>query len=548
MKKMRKTESGFLAICYKKLFLKEDFIVSITLKDCLSLPSLSFGKVVAGEAGLDKIVSSVSVLEFFDYASQDLDVFTPNELILSAFYTIRNNPEKQCEAIKDLVNTGSIALVLFYVGKVMPDIDEKLLQTADKLNFPLIVLENDSYRIKYSDIISDVMGAILQEQNLSDDFITTTEKRLEQIPTELRTMENLLRIMSAHYKCSLLLSGAQVYFRADYRPSFVLNDSDFFYNLFRDVPAGYGEKDVLRGETAFHIYKMDFSHGENARMTLYAACHNTRLNEQILSDMCTCTSFFSTVWGYSLNLQSPQTLLSLIFKTEDAAANKYLRSAGISFDRIANLIIISSGNSQLEPLRRRICQCFDEYHKFYLADQIDGRLVLLSAFSLSNSLDYSLFDDLWRLTESYDEKASFFMDSGEKDISALKRTYKDYHKSEPALQKIFVNRRNWDEHDIMLSQEVIVLSETENKRREYLFNIIDTLKQDKDDLLKTLAIYMIDCDSKLNAAAQMLYLHRNTVTYRLNKARQLTNTNFTLMPASYDFYTALALWRYLNVE
>ena len=68
---MRKTESGFLTICYKKLFLKEDFIVSITLKDCLSLPSLSFGKVVAGEAGLDKIVSSVSVLEFFEMCIRD---------------------------------------------------------------------------------------------------------------------------------------------------------------------------------------------------------------------------------------------------------------------------------------------------------------------------------------------------------------------------------------------------------------------------------------------------------------------------------------------
>lgn len=523
--------------------------MSITLKDCLSLPSLSFGKVVAGEDNLDKIVSSVSVLEFLDDAGRDLDVFTPNELILSALFNFKTNVEKQCEAIKDLSNTGSIALVLFYVGKIVPDVDERLIQTANKLQFPLIVLENDSYRIKYSDIISDVMGAIIEDQHISKDFISATEKRLSQIPTELRTMENLLRIMSSHFKCNLLLSSSsQIYFQASYRPAFVLNDLDYFYDLFCHEPTGYATKDVILDETEFHLYKLDFSHAEGTRMTLYASCHNTQLNENILSDMCSCTNFFSTVWGYSLNLASPRSLLSLIFKTEEAAAKKYLRNSNIPFDHISNLIIVSSGNSAMKPLQQEISRHFDEYHKFYLADQIDGHLVILSSFALSKSLDYALFDELWHFVENYDEKASFFMDRGNKEISSLKRTYTDYHKSEPALQKIFLNRRNWDDHDIMLCQEVIALSETDSKRREYLSSIIDSLQHDRDDLLQTLAVYMIDCDSRLNVAAKKLYLHRNTVTYRLNKARQLTNTNFTLMPAAYDFYTALALWRYYSPQ
>lgn len=523
--------------------------MSITLKDCLSLPSMSFGRVIAGSAGLDKIVSSISVLEFFEHESYGLDVFTPNELILSAFYDFKNDVKMQCDAVKNLANTGSIALVLFYVGKIIPYVDEKLIQTADKLNFTLIVLEDDNCRIKYSDILSDVMGAIIRDQDISKDFISSTEKRLAQMPTELRTMENLLRIMSNHYKCNLLLSTrSQVYFQASYRPSYVLNDPDYFYDIFRGSPSGYASKDVEQDGAQFHIYKMDFSSGRDTRMTLYASCHNTVLDEKIISDMCACTGFFSSVWGYSIDLQSPHALLSLIFKTEEAAAKKYLRNSNISFDRISNLIIISSGNGSMEPLRDQIRRLFEEYHKFYLSDQIDDHLVILSSFILSDSLDYALYDDLHCFVEKYDEKATFFMDRGNKDMASLKQTYRDYLKTEPALQKIFLNRRNWDNHDIMLSQEVMSLSETSNKRTEYLFSIIDSLSHDRDDLLKTLAIYMIDCDSKLNAAAQMLYLHRNTVTYRLNKARQLTNTSFNLMPAAYDFYTALAIWRYHNVE
>ena len=89
-----------------------------------------------------------------------------------------------------------------------------------------------------------------------------------------------------------------------------------------------------------HIYKMDFSYASNIRMTMYATCHNRGLDENILHNMCNCTLFFSTLWGYSLDLSSPETLLSLIFKTETGAANRNLNAAGISFSRIANLIIV----------------------------------------------------------------------------------------------------------------------------------------------------------------------------------------------------------------
>lgn len=518
--------------------------MSITVKDCLSLPSLSFGTVIAGKAGLDRIVSSISVLEFYDQDDAHLDVFTPNELVLSAFYAFRHDAQKQCEAVEDLINTGAIALVLFYVGKVLPQVDETLIQTADKHDFPLIVLENNSYQVKYSDIISDIMEAIIRDSDFSRDFIRSTEKRLAQIPVELRTMENLLRVISTHYKCNLLLCGSsQVYFQVTYRPSSVLHDPDYFYQLFRHTSSGYQTAE----DQGLRAYKMDFSCFENTRMTLYASCYNTHLDEKILTDMCSCVGFFFTIWGYSLDLQSPQTLLPLILKTEESAAKKYLWNSNIDFARISSLIVISSGKASLDALYRDIVHDFHEYHKFFLADKIDGHLVILTSIIFSKSLDHALYNDLCRAVENCDEKASFFMNSGSKDIASIKRTYTDYLRNEPALEKIFLNRRNWDIHDIMLTQEITDLSKINSKRTEYFYDIIDSLKNDSDALLETLATYLIDCDSKLNLTADMLYLHRNTVTYRLNKAKQLTNTDFTLMPVTYDFYMALAIWRYHNI-
>ena len=77
--------------------------MSITVRDCLSLPSLSSGKVVAGERGLDSIVTSVSVLEFDDYED---NFYIPNEIIITSFYCAKNNVDEQCKIIRHCKNKG----------------------------------------------------------------------------------------------------------------------------------------------------------------------------------------------------------------------------------------------------------------------------------------------------------------------------------------------------------------------------------------------------------------------------------------------------------
>lgn len=521
--------------------------MSITVRDCLKLSSLSFGKVVAGKNGLDRIVSSVSVLEFFN--TDELDVFTPNELIISALHDIKDDVEKQCEAIKDLSNTGAVALIIFYVGKVLPSINKKVITLADKLDFPIISMQNKSYNIKYSDVISDVMSSVLHDQIISEDFVSITHKRLSQLPLELRTMENLLSIMSNHYKCNLLLAGASnIYFQSTYRPSAFEESPDFYFENFNDVPAGFCSKEVIVDDVTINLYKADFSIVESTYMTLYACCRNTHLTEKILNDMCICTRFFSTTWGYSINLNSPETLLSLILKTDSNAARHYIRSKNIDFSDISNLIAVSPGSGDIMTLKEDLRNIFEDYRKKYLVDIIDGQIVFVSNITLSDSLDENLFNDLYRYVEHYDPGASFFMDMGSSSIESLKNVYKNYRKSFPVLKKIFINRRNWDTHDIMLSQEIISLSETGGKKTEYLHSIIDTLKNDRDDLLTTLSVYLIDCNSHLKQTADTLFLHRNTISYRLNKIKELTNTDFTLMPACYDFFLAMAFWRFQNMS
>ena len=69
---------------------------------------------------------------------------------------------------------------------------------------------------------------------------------------------------------------------------------------------------------------------------------------------------------------------------------------------------------------------------------------------------------------------------------------------------------------------------------------------DKDVLLNTLCVYLLDAEASTQQTGQLLFLHKNTVKYRLNKIRATLNYELTQMPETYALYQAAALYRLLH--
>ena len=172
---------------------------------------------------------------------------------------------------------------------------------------------------------------------------------------------------------------------------------------------------------------------------------------------------------------------------------------------------------------------------------IDDRLVILSSIMVSQKDDGIIATEIEKCINEY-EGALFFLESS-KNLTSMRKIYSDFCANSAAMSKIFIHRKFRDMYDVIFSQEITNLAINRGNRNDQIKSIIEALKDDSDNLMETLAVYLIDCDSQLSTTAATLFLHRNTVTYRLNKIKQITNTDFTLMPATYDFYLAAALWR-----
>ena len=69
---------------------------------------------------------------------------------------------------------------------------------------------------------------------------------------------------------------------------------------------------------------------------------------------------------------------------------------------------------------------------------------------------------------------------------------------------------------------------------------------DGDILIETLCTYLLDAESNTQSTGTLLYLHKNTVHYRLNKIRSVLKCDLAQMPATLAVYKAAVVYRILK--
>ena len=73
-------------------------------------------------------------------------------------------------------------------------------------------------------------------------------------------------------------------------------------------------------------------------------------------------------------------------------------------------------------------------------------------------------------------------------------------------------------------------------------------ERETDELKRTLAVYLLDTGSNLSATAEKLFLHKNTIKYRLKIMSDRFGFRVGSMPASQGLYEAVAIERLLRSD
>lgn len=131
-------------------------IGGVRLSEVLRLPSLGGASVVAGAAGVDRLVRRVNVMEVPDI----LGWVGEDELLLTTAYPLRDDPEALAALVPALAERRLAGLAI-KPARYIPTIPASARSAADGLAFPLIELPANS---SFNEIITSVLTVILNEQ------------------------------------------------------------------------------------------------------------------------------------------------------------------------------------------------------------------------------------------------------------------------------------------------------------------------------------------------------------------------------------------------
>jgi len=147
--------------------------LGITVEETLKLPAFKGAKLVSGDKGKNNIVKYVDVIE-----APDAEKWVKEGgMLLTTSFAIKNDIKAQENLIIKLANV-KVAALCIKPGRFINRIPEKVITTAEKLNFPIIELPLE---VPYVNIINQILSHILNKKALVLEAINKIHNSLTDI-------------------------------------------------------------------------------------------------------------------------------------------------------------------------------------------------------------------------------------------------------------------------------------------------------------------------------------------------------------------------------
>ncbi|WP_010272856.1 PucR family transcriptional regulator [Paenibacillus senegalensis] len=127
--------------------------MGITVRKAMGIGGLVQCRVVAGEQGLDREIDHITVMEVPDV----IQWLKGHDLLLTSLYPIKDDEDSIRALVGQLQEVGSSALAI-KTSRYVDEIPEVILEEGNRLNLPIIEIDAE---ISYLDIMTPLMEFIL---------------------------------------------------------------------------------------------------------------------------------------------------------------------------------------------------------------------------------------------------------------------------------------------------------------------------------------------------------------------------------------------------
>lgn len=523
----------------------------ITMWDVMRLPCMQGARVVAGHSGMNRRVQAVSVLEYTDPTPMQASLFRnleimEDELAISAMVSVKDDPDAQCDVIRRLSAYGDVGMLLYYVGVFVQEIDEKVRRTADELNFVLVCMPENDATLRYSDAISEIMNAVFRDETSNSNFVTEILRRVSELPPAGRSMDAMLRMLAE-------------------RTGTVLELRDSRMNpLNRAICGGISREQVQRameelackeapegaaGELYYARTLIRNTGGADMTLVVLQACGAVAKN--MIRQLAEAVQLYINIWSEHHGRGDAQELLRAILMDEPMKTHQLARQLSVDLQAMQGMLVIRPGKTGAGKLHLLLEAAEQQFiaGKPLLTGAFEGHAVLFARRETFRT-QHAFMNSVSEAVRAQDPGANIYVCYYLPDGESIRQAWSTLSDYADLAVKLYPEHRWFSLQDVQYAAqcaEIIAKGEQEVRRRMAPLAPLDTEEPLlRRELYQTLAVYLLDCAANVGEAAKRMFLHRNTIKYRLHKISEDLGYPPDLMPEMQAIYRAVALRRLLG--
>jgi purine catabolism regulator len=542
------------------------------LKELLSLPVYANAKVVAGHEGMTNSVQSVNIMD----APDIIHYLKPQELLLTTGYAMKDHPDALLALVTNMSGVGCAGLAI-KTKRFLQEVPGDVLQRADELQFPIIEL---SLEQSLGDISNYSLSHILEKRTDELHYALSTHKQFSQMIMQGKSTQDVIEALSRLIDSPVMLINQHT--------ELLYRSSTLFEQLYISL--------LPKLQTGLAALPPPISNTIELSDTLYSAAELHPIVTFQLEGYLIALSSDNAKQPSNLTkhaMEQAANVIGLELMKKQAVKERSRRYKNEFFSDFVDGLITSeqelmhrSKNYGLLSHPVYICVVAKRDTTFAVlrtssAIESDGRFIserdrhynlLKSEFSKLD-LRFVLFTKneyfccliaLHAGQDVTEGKEGKFVKQLELIVSNLGETHGipisigignpvsqlpdipvSYKEAVEALQtgydackKQFVQSYRAKNFNNLL--RMIPKEELKEYYEETFKDLLQIEGKERSDLLKTLSTFY-DTHCQLAETAKQLFVHRNTVTYRLEKCQRLTGRDLRDPVESLRFRTAFSM-------
>lgn len=530
--------------------------MSITISQLRKLPSLQGVEVVAGEEGLSNIVSSISVLEYAQPSFLQDELFHNNEfqggeIVISALVSIQDDVEAQCSCIRRLHEAGEVGLILYYVGIFMKEVAPEVIALGNALGFPILCMPRNRMDLRYSEVLQEVMELVWKDRMADTYIVSELLERISKLPKHQRSMDSVLRMLSDRTHLSLYLCDERFA---------LLNEATWpkKANLqFQDIEADARIQTmpsccIEKEERRFYLQKQRIQ-DEHHTMRLIGAKESMEIDKEVMKQVQEVISLFINIWSQGHGAKRSDELVRAILQDEPVKMRRLADIMHVDVESIHSMWFLQLDEKEdREQLGRlqKVCEEYLhlQYHQVISAVVKDALLVFMGK-ERSNGSE-ALLSQLF--LEKLQQEHLFAYICGShalKDTGRVRSAYMDMLDFLDYGKILYPNRQYFSLTQIAFAKEMkkhVEEGEAHVAEMLQLFQFESRDELQKEELLHTLCVYLLDADMQVQKTADYLFLHKNTIKYRVALLEEKLHTPLHKVSEVWEVYKACAIYRLIK--